>query len=252
MGSAGYLFATNLPAGAPLSQVVGRAELWFPAHNLRRCLPGLWLWLPPQEEPDGCQRPFPRLQSLRPRSSWLVAGEGPAGKNRTALMTSRAITSFLRLNSSPMCTKIFPSSLVSLHLPHLLLSRLCPFPLALPGFSQLYNSSSCGVLDSTPQTPPWNSVGRGRREWDPDTFRLAARRGTGLSLMGDRIPRDPVPPPHTSHLPPEISLKKEKAQYLSERRVGTPGLRQKCGLGGQGRRRRGGAERPESLGLEPY
>ena len=29
------------------------------------------------------------------------------------------------------------------------------------------------------------------------------------------------------------------------------GLRQKCGLGGQGWRRRGGAERPESLGLEP-
>lgn len=66
--------------------------------------------------------------------------------------------------------------------------------------------------------------------------------------MGDGAPRDLVPPPPTS-CPPlrEISLRREKAQYLR----GVSGLRQKCGLGGQGWRRRGGAERPESLGLEP-
>ena len=68
--------------------------------------------------------------------------------------------------------------------------------------------------------------------------------------MGDGAPRDLVPPPPTSrppHPPREISPRREKAQYLR----GVSGLRQKCGLGGQGWRRRGGAERPESLGLEP-
>lgn len=34
--------------------------------------------------------------------------------------------------------------------------------------------------------------------------------------MGGEIPRDPVPPPHTCRLPPEISPSKGKAQYLGE------------------------------------
>lgn len=34
--------------------------------------------------------------------------------------------------------------------------------------------------------------------------------------MGDEIPRDPMPPPHTCRLPPEILPSKEKAQYLGE------------------------------------
>lgn len=65
--------------------------------------------------------------------------------------------------------------------------------------------------------------------------------------MGDGAPRDLMPPPPTSRPPREISPRREKAQYLR----GVSGLRQKCGLGGQGWRRRGGAERPKSLGLEP-
>lgn len=63
--------------------------------------------------------------------------------------------------------------------------------------------------------------------------------------MGDEIPRDPMLQPHTCRLPPEISPSKEGT--VSRR--GVSGLRQKCGLGGQGWRRRGGAKRPESLGL---
>lgn len=137
----------------------------------------------------------------------------------------------------------------SLHLPRLLSSSLCPSPLVLPGFSRLYNSSSSRVLVSTPQTPPWNSVGRGRRVGDPDGFRLAVGRGTRDPIDGRRNPAGPSAPA-SYLLPPTRDLAQQREGTVSRR--GVSGLRQKCGLGGQGWRRRGGAKRPESLGLEPY
>lgn len=82
----------------------------------------------------------------------------------------------------------------------------------------------------------------------PRQIPAGGRLGTGDPADGRRSPAGPGAP--APHLPPplrEISPRREKAQYLR----GVSGLRQKCGLGGQGWRRRGGAERPESLGLEP-
>lgn len=139
----------------------------------------------------------------------------------------------------------------SLHLPQLFSSRLCPSPSsfpASPGYITLPLAVSWFQLQ---RLRPGTALG-GAEELGTQTdsgWRPAGARE--ISQMGDGVARDPVPPPYTSHLPPPTrDLAEERESTVSLR--GVSGLRQKCGLGGQGWRRRGGAERPESLGLEPY
>lgn len=128
----------------------------------------------------------------------------------------------------------------SLHFSGLPLRCVSRSPLVLLGFSRLYNSSSRRVLVSTPQTPPWNSAGRGRRAGDPDRFRLAAGWATGDPADGRRSPAGPgAPVPHLLPPAPTRDLAREREGIVSAR--GVSGLRQKCGLGGQGWRRGGGA-----------
>lgn len=144
--------------------------------------------------------------------------------------TSRAITPLLRVNSSLMCTKILPIPNVSSVLALVLIAppstsvpvSTCPsWPL------RLYNSSSSRVLVSTPQTPPWNSVGRGRRVGDPDRSRLAVGRGTRDSTDGRRNTAGPsAPAPYLP--PPTRDLAQQREGTVSRR--GVSGLRQKCGL----------------------
>lgn len=58
------------PQLAPHSPRWAGRSCGFRPHMLRRCRPGLWLKLPPQDEPNGYQRPFPRLHALGPGCCW--------------------------------------------------------------------------------------------------------------------------------------------------------------------------------------
>ncbi|XP_024604177.1 uncharacterized protein LOC112401882 [Neophocaena asiaeorientalis asiaeorientalis] len=105
----------------------------------------------------------------------------------------------------------------------------------------------CGEAPDGPDSA-LEQRGEGQESWDPDRFRLAAGWGTGDPADGRRSPAGPGAP--APHLPrPTRDLAQEREGTVSLR--GVSGLRQKCGLGGQGWRRRGGAERPESKGWEP-
>ncbi|TKC48026.1 hypothetical protein EI555_000315, partial [Monodon monoceros] len=105
----------------------------------------------------------------------------------------------------------------------------------------------CGEAPDGPDSA-LEQRGEGQESWDPDRFRLAAGRGTGDPADGRRSPAGPGAP--APHLPrPTRDLAQEREGTVSLR--GVSGLRQKCGLGGQGWRRRGGAEGPESKGWEP-
>ena len=58
------------PQLAPHSPRWAGRSCGFRPHMLRRCRPGLWLKLPPQEEPNEYQLPFPRLHALGPGCCW--------------------------------------------------------------------------------------------------------------------------------------------------------------------------------------
>lgn len=108
LGWNGPDFPPTPPAGAPLSQV-GWAELWFLAPILRRCLPGFWFELPPQEERNGYRVP-PSRGFTRSGSTAVGGGGERCGEARdNSGDSSRAIvTPLIRVNSSLMCTQILP------------------------------------------------------------------------------------------------------------------------------------------------
>lgn len=138
VGSAGYLFPTNLPAGTPLSQVVGRAELWFPAPQAPP-LPSRTLAL--VASPGGTERvPAPLAEASVAQAQLLLVGGGggPCGEapDGPGDFPGHHVLSSLGFFDRHPNPSLLHSSRCSLHLPHLLPSRLCPFPLALPGFSQ--------------------------------------------------------------------------------------------------------------------
>lgn len=204
--------------------------------------------MPPQEERTGYRRPFPGCSHSG--SAAVGDGEDAAGKPRAARVTPAGPAAphprgFLLGAPRNPPTPNVPSALALAlcELPGLPSGRAPCSPRVLPGFSRLYNSSSRRVLVSTPQTPPWNGAGRGRRVGDPDGFRRAAGRAPGEPADGRRSPAGPGAPP------PTRDPAREREGTVSAR--GVSGLRQKCGLGGQGLeagRRSGEARAPE---LEP-
>lgn len=132
--------------------------------------------------------------------------------------SSRAITPLLRVNSL-ICTKVLPfptcpgalctslgsfrAACARLPRPSRLLPGYITLPLAVSWF-QLHRLRPGTALGGAEELGTQTDSG-----WRP----AGARE---ISLMGDGVARNPVPPPYISHLPPEILLRREKAQYLSE------------------------------------
>lgn len=181
------------PATCSCPQLAPRTPRWagrscgFRPHLLSRSLPGLWLRLPPQEKGNGWLCPV--LQDSPPGPScccccccWWRGWGDPGRPGAVCSCCSLTCTQTLPAPRRPWC---------ALHPPlapfgHAVPVSTRPSPL-LPG----YIISSRRVLVSTPQTPPWNGAGRGRRVGDLDRFRLAAGWDTGIPQAGGRSPPRP-------------------------------------------------------------